>query len=212
MDERFGISQALIYLQQMGIHTSQIHQEQEIIELAFHGTHEQWRMIIAFQQQGEVRKLLLIAPHIGIITNDKRTECLEALMAINYRIAMGKFGMDLDDGEVRLEEALPLGNGSISFEQFQLAFGAIMQTVATYHSLIPRIIYGNLSAQAALEACEQAFFQEYSSTADPTSVTPHTPAKEQPDEQHTPETQSSGDLNVHEILAEVTRMFEDEKD
>lgn len=31
-------------------------------------------------------------------------------MADNYRIAMGKFGLDLDDGEVRLEESIPLAN------------------------------------------------------------------------------------------------------
>src|SRR5438270_37551 len=160
MADDFGISQLVEYLTGMGLHLANIDHEQEIIELAFHGNHGQWRMIVGIQQSGEVRKLMLIAPHIGALTKKKRLECLEALMAVNYRIAMGKFGLDLDDGEVRLEEAIPLASGSVSFEQFQLAFGAIMQTVAMYHSLIPRIVYGNLSALEALEACEQEFLQE----------------------------------------------------
>jgi len=154
MGDDFGISQLVEYLTGMGLHLANIDHEQEIIELAFHGNHGQWRMIVGIQQCGEVRKLMLIAPHIGALTKKKRLECLEALMAVNYRIAMGKFGLDLEDGEVRLEEAIPLAGGSITFEQFQLALGAMMQTVAMYHSLLPRIVYGNLSVQDALEACE----------------------------------------------------------
>src|SRR5438445_10930846 len=160
MAESFGIAHLKEYLTRMGLRLANVDEEQEIIEMAFHGNHGQWRMIVGIQQQGEVRKLMLIAPHIAAVTKKKRLECLEALMAVNYRIAMGKFGLDLDDGEVRLEEAIPLADGSITFEQFQLALGAMMQTVAMYHSLLPRIVYGNLSVQDALNACEQEFLQE----------------------------------------------------
>src|SRR6266704_2756103 len=160
MAESFGIPQIVEYMKQMGLRLANVDEEQEIIEMAFHGNHGQWRMIVGIQQQGEVRKLMLIAPHIGAVTKKKRLECLEALMAVNYRIAMGKFGLDLDDGEVRLEEAIPLATGTVSFEQFQLALGAMMQTVAMYHSLLPRIVYGNLPVQDALTACEREFLQE----------------------------------------------------
>src|SRR2546426_1159753 len=155
MADNFGIPQLVEYLTQMGLRLANIDREQEIIELAFHGNHGQWRMIVGIQQREEVRKLMLIAPHIGAVTNKKRLECLEALMAVNYRIAMGKFGLDLDDGEVRLEESVPLARDSITKEQFRLAFGALMQTVAMYHSLIPRIVFGNMTTQQALQACEQ---------------------------------------------------------
>src|SRR5436853_2706759 len=160
MADHFGIPQVVDYLSQMELKLAHVDHEQEMIELAFHGHQGQWRLIVGIQQKGDVRKLMLIAPHIGSVTVKRRLECLEALMAVNYRIAMGKFGLDLDDGEVRLEEAVPLANSTISFEQFQLALGAIMQTVAMYHSLLPRIVYGNLSVQDALNACEQDFLQE----------------------------------------------------
>lgn len=205
MADSFGISQLVEYLTRMGLKLAKVDQEQEIIELAFHGDHGQWRMIVGVQQGGDVKRVMLIAPHIGAVTAKKRLECLEALMAVNYRIAIGKFGLDLDDGEVRLEEAIPLANGYITYEQFQLAFSAIMQTVVMYHSLLPRIIYGNASVQEALSACEQEFFRDKE---------PDEPS-ETADELETDEQEAGLDdqpeLNVDDVLAEVTRLFEKKK-
>ncbi len=209
MADSFGIPQIVEYLTQMGLRLANVDREQEIVELAFHGNHGQWRMIVGIQQSGEVRKLMLIAPHIGAVTAKKRLECLEALMAVNYRIAMGKFGLDLDDGEVRLEEAIPLANGSITLEQFQLAFGAMMQTVAMYHSLISRIIYGNLSVQDALQACEEEFLQDIDTVEQDDSPTEPLVIDAQV-EPESPESQP--ELNVSDVLAEITRMLEEHKD
>ena len=202
----FGIPQITSYLTQMCLKMAHIDYERELVELAFHGNHGQWRMIVGFQQQGEARKLMLIAPHIGTVTTKRRLECLEALMSVNYRIAVGKFGIDLDDGEVRLEEAIPLGLHSITFEQFQLAFGALMQTVAMYHSLLPRIVYGNLSVIEALTACEQEFAQQ-------TDDEKHTQTEPLVDtSQEVPAERGQRDIDLNDVLAEVTRIFEENKD
>ena len=208
MANSFGIPQLVEYLTQMGLRLASIDHEQEIIELAFHGNHGQWRMIVGMQQRGEVRKLMLIAPHIGVITKKKRLQCFEALMAVNYRIAMGKFGVDLDDGEVRLEEAIPLANDSITFEQFQLAIGAIMQTVSMYHSLLPRIVYGNLSVQDALDACEQEFLHDIDE-AGPDDISSEGILEF---EEEDAESETAPELNVNDVLAEITRMFEERKE
>jgi hypothetical protein len=205
MAESFGIPQLEEYLAQMGLRLSNVDRQKEIIELAFHGNHGQWRMVVGIQQSGDVRKLMLIAPHIGTVAKRKRLECLEALMAVNYRIAMGKFGLDLDDGEIRLEEAVPLAQNSISFEQFQLVFGAIMQTVAMYHSLIPRIIYGNMSIREALAACEQDFFKEMEDTEEEV-------AEEEAPSETVMELVDTPELDVNDVLAEIARMLEDHKE
>ena len=210
MAESFGIPQIVDYLKQMGLRLANIDEEQEIIEMAFHGTHGQWRMIVGIQQQEEVRKLMLIAPHIGTVTNKKRLACLEALMAVNYRIAMGKFGLDLEDGEVRLEEAIPLARGSITFEQFQLALGAMMQTVAMYHSLLPRIVYGDLSVQDALIACEQDFLQEMSLPDELDETLEESPEENSPAASET--TKAVPELNVNDVMAELSRILEEPQD
>jgi hypothetical protein len=207
MTDSFGIPQLIDYLTHMGLRTANVDQEQEIIELAFHGDNGQWRLIVNIQQSEEIRKLMFIVPHIGTITKKKRLQCLEALLAVNYRIAMGKFGIDLEDGEVRLEEAVPLANAGITEEQFQLVFSAMMQTAAMYHSLIPRIIYGNLTTQQALEACEEDFFQEIEDMQEITGITGEIKVT-----QALTETDSPPELDVHDVLAEVRRLLDEPKE
>jgi hypothetical protein len=207
MADSFGIPQLVDYLTHMGLCIAKVDQDQEIIELAFHGDNGQWRLIVNIQQSEEIRKLMFIVPHIGTITSKKRLQCLEALLAVNYRIAMGKFGIDLEDGEVRLEEAVPLANAGITEEQFQLVFSAMMQTAAMYHSLIPRIIYGNLTTQQALEACEEDFFQEIEHMQETDDTTGEVKVT-----QALSETNSTLELNVHDVLAEVKRLLGESKE
>jgi hypothetical protein len=207
MADSFGIPQLIDYLTHMGLRLANVDQEQEIIELAFHGDNGQWRLIVNIQQSEEIRKLMFIVPHFGTITTKKRLQCLEALLAVNYRIAMGKFGIDLEDGEVRLEEVVPLANSGITEKQFQLVFSAMMQAAAMYHSLIPRIIYGNLTTQQALEACEEDFFQEIENMQEIDGTTGEIKVTQAP-----AETNSPPELDVHDVLAEVRRLLEEHKD
>jgi len=202
MADSFGIPQIIDFLTHMGLCIANVDQDEEIIELAFHGDNGQWRLIVNIQQSEEIRKLMFIVPHIGTITTKKRLQCLEALLAVNYRIAMGKFGIDLADGEVRLEEAVPLAKSGITEDQFQLVFSAMMQTAAMYHSLIPRIIYGNLTTQQALEACEEDFFQEIENMQEIDGTTGEVKVTQAPSE-----TNSLAELDVHDVLAEVKRLL-----
>ncbi len=207
MADCFGIPQLIDFLTHMGLHIANIDQEQEIIELAFHGDNGQWRLIINIQHSEEIRKLMFIVPHIGTITTKRRLQCLEALLAVNYRIAMGKFGIDLEDGEVRLEEVVPLANAGITEEQFQLVFSAMIQTASMYHSLIPRIVYGNLTTLQALETCEEEFFQEIENTQEIAGTTGEIKVT-----QAIAESESPPEIDVHDVLAEVRRLLEEPKE
>jgi len=213
MAESFGIPHIVSYLHQMDIKIAQLDQEQQTIELTFQGERGQWRMIIGIQQSGSVSKLILIAPHVGTITQQKRLECLEALMSVNYRIAIGKFGLDLEDGEVRLEECIPLANNTLTLEQFRLAFNALIQTVSIYHSLLPRIVYGNLPVQEALSTCEQEFFKK--STQNRSINTPENATRItgplDPQRSHNAQAGHT-EFDIDEILAEVTRLLDGDKE
>ena len=205
MTAPFGVPQIVEYLTRMNLKIARVDHEREVVELAFHGEHGQWRMILGLQQSGETRKLLLIVPHAGTITLKRRLECLEALMCVNYRIALGKFGLDMDDGEVRLEEAIGIGTQGISYEQFYLVFHALMQTMAMYHALLPRIVYGNLEVKAAIEACEQEFLKSLESGKKSDLVSSSQAAPEPQDTENT-------ELDLNDIMAEVTRIFEERKE
>jgi len=46
----FGIPELVEYLTSMGLRIANVDEEQQIIELAFHGSQGQWRMIVGIQQ------------------------------------------------------------------------------------------------------------------------------------------------------------------
>jgi hypothetical protein len=188
----------------MGVKIGRINKERQTIELSFHGNEGSWQMIIGFQQRGDVRKLMFVVPNIANLASRKRLECLEALMAVNYRIAIGKFGLDLSDGEIRLEESLPLANDSISFDQFRLTFNAIMQTVLIYHDLLPRIVNQNVSVQAALQTCENEFFEKEDH---PTLISAHEEPARPTDRSSSMTEEALPELNVEDVLAEVSRLL-----
>ena len=102
---------------------------------------------------------------------------------------------------------MPLANSGITEDQFQLVFSAMMQTAAMYHSLIPRIIYGDLTTQQALEACEEDFFQEFEHIQEVDSTTGEVKVT-----QVLGETSSPPELDVHEVLAEVKRLLGESKE
>jgi hypothetical protein len=212
MASSFGIIDVANFLKRMGIKIAHLDYEHHMIELSFYGEQGQWRMVIGIHQKGSVSKLMLIIPHVGTAPSRKRLECLEALMAVNYRIALGKFGLDLEDGEVRLEETIPLSNTSISFEQFCLAFTAIMQTASIYHSLLPRIVYGNCSVEEALRACEDEFFLEMvpSGGADEASTSCCAEHARCVAESYTAD--GLPELDVEEVLEEVVRLLKEARE
>ena len=203
MADRFGIPQVVEYLDQMGIKVARVDHEQEVLELAFYGDQGQWRMIVGFQQEDEARKMMFLIPHIGTITEKRRRECLEALMAVNYRIALGKFGLDPEDGEIRLEEVLPIANHHLSFEQFQLAIGSVLQVAVIYQSLISRIVFGEVSPEEALKACEQEFIED--ETIQFQNEQDTSEAAEKP-------TRDESELDLNDVMEEVHRLLEDRKD
>jgi len=205
MTAPFGVPQIVDYLTRMHLKIARVDHEREVVELAFHGEHGQWRMILGLQQNGETRKLLLIVPHAGTVTKKRRLECLEALMCVNYRIALGKFGLDMEDGEVRLEEAIGVGTQGVSYEQFYLVFHAIMQTMAMYHALLPRIVYGNLEVKEAIEICEQEFIKSLESGKKTDIVSTSQIVPEPLNTENT-------ELDLSDIMAEVTRIFQERKD
>ncbi|GER89289.1 hypothetical protein KDW_34510 [Dictyobacter vulcani] len=206
MTNSFSILHVAEYLKRLGLKISQVDRSQHTIELTFRGEQGQWHMITGIHHSGNASKLMLIVPLIGTVSEQKRLECLEALLAVNYRIAMGKFGIDLNDGEVRLEESIPLADQKITFEQFRLAFSALVQTVAIYHDLLPRIIEGNQTPEDALQSCENEFFAQAPDESDFGLTAAMAQITETPEQSTTPQHEQP-ELDVNEVLEEVARLL-----
>lgn len=206
MADSFSILHVAEYLKRLGLKFPQVKDAQNTIDLTFTSSYGQWRMIVGIHHSGGASKLMLIAPNLGTVTEQKRLACLEALLTVNYRIALGKFGIDPADGEVRLEESIPLAEQSVSFEQFRLAFSALIQTVSIYQDLLPRIIYRDITAQEAIKACEDDFFKNaHHETEIQTSTAMAHVAERQTT--NTVKDEEASELNIDEVLAEVELLF-----
>jgi hypothetical protein len=88
----------------------------------------------------------------------------------------------------------------------------MVQTVAMYHSLIPRIIYGNLSTQEALQACEQEFFQEEGLLEADLDEEEAVESAEPEIEPSVEPPRAQPDLNVRDVMEEVTRLLQERKE
>ncbi len=227
MTESFGIAQVVAYLNALGLRVASIDERQEMVELAFHDTLGQWRMMIALQSGLPGRQLVFVVPHMGMLSRRQRQACLEALMSLNYTLTVGKFGLDPDDGEIRLTEMVLLGEQGLGLEAFRRLFGALMQTMTIYRSLIPRILYGNLSARAALAACEQEFIEDHEQTLPASAAAAPGPVGKASSETLAVQDTAAQDaglaepfegaealppLNADDVLAEITRMLQEGRD
>lgn len=206
MADSFSILHVAEYLKRLGLKFPQVKDAQSTIDLTFTSSYGQWRMIVGIHHSGGASKLMLIAPNLGTVTTQKRLVCLEALLTVNYRIALGKFGLDPADGEVRLEESIPLAEQSVSFEQFRLAFSALIQTVSIYQDLLPRIIYGDITAQEAIKACEDEFFKSTHHESEIQTSTTMAHVAEHQTTNSVKEEEGS-ELNIDDVLAEVELLF-----
>jgi hypothetical protein len=75
-----------------------------------------------------------------------------------------------------------------------------------YSSLIPRILYGNLSAQEALQACEEEFFQEEE------VLESEEDGEEEVVEGAITSPLPASELSVQDVMEEVTRLLEERKE
>lgn len=161
MSEDFYMSDVVDYLTRLGLRIASVDELQRVVELVFHDELGQWQLLITLQAGPLGRRLLFIVPHLSILPQRQRLSCLEALMSLNYTLPLGRFGLDLEDSEVRFSASLYLGQQRLSLQTFRRYLEGVIQTIVIYHSLLPRIIYGQCTARAALSACEQAFLESY---------------------------------------------------
>nr|BBH95375.1 hypothetical protein KTA_35740 [Thermogemmatispora argillosa] len=208
MSEDFRISDVVDYLTRLGLRVASVDERQGIVELVFHDELGQWQLLIMLQAGPLGRRLLFIVPHLSILPQRQRLSCLEALMSLNYTLPLGRFGLDLEDSEIRFSASLYLGQQRLALQAFRHYLEGVIQTIVIYHSLLPRIIYGQCTARAALAACEQAFLESYEreglSWGERLSS-----EQAQAEEDESLREAPQPELDAAEVLAEIRRMLQE---
>ncbi|WP_069803464.1 YbjN domain-containing protein [Thermogemmatispora onikobensis] len=208
MSEDFRITDVVSYLTRLGLRVASVDERQGVAELVFHDELGQWQLLLILQAGSPLgRRLLFIVPHLSILPQRQRLSCLEALMSLNYTLPLGRFGLDLEDDEVRFCASVYLGQQRLSLPAFRHHLEAVIQTIVIYHSLLPRIIYGHCTARAALTACEQAFLESYEGERLSWQEGPSSRQELAEDEMELDA--SSSELDAAEVLAEIRRMLQE---
>jgi len=99
----------------------------------------------------ESETVSFIVQGVGQVTDNRKAECLEALMHINYSTVLGKYTRDSNDGEITYELAIPVNNSTFTYDQFLRCMLVALGTVNRYGYLIPKIVFGRMEPLQAIE-------------------------------------------------------------
>ncbi|MEM1227014.1 MAG: YbjN domain-containing protein [Planctomycetota bacterium] len=124
--------------------------ERGLFRLVFEGKHGDIRVLIAVEDA-----LIQVFTHpANKIPEGHRQQIAEAITRANYGLKMGKFEMDMEDGEVRYHTAIPIGQElpDDAILDHVLYVGGAM--VDRYLPAFLSIIYGNEDVKLAIDAAE----------------------------------------------------------
>ena len=99
----------------------------------------------------ENETISFIVQGLGQITENRKAECLEALMHINYNTVLGKYTRDASDGEVTYELAIPLNGAEFTYDQLLRCMMVTLGTVNRYGYLINKIVWAKMEPLKAIE-------------------------------------------------------------
>ncbi len=109
-----------------------------------------WQAFSHFQEDGRRIAFTSVCPIHA--PDHRKTAICELLNRINDTIFMGRFAMDVEDGEIRYQVSAAFPESYISDETLNLMFHINLQTFDTYLPALIAVIYGhNEPALAFLE-------------------------------------------------------------
>ena len=86
------------------------------------------------------------------VPSEKRRDVCELLTLINWRLALGKFQMDMADGELRFQGSAPYSEGKLTDEVIHQLISRCVIPVDDFFPAIAAVIFGGKSPKAAFDA------------------------------------------------------------
>lgn len=109
------------------------------------------RLDVVFDTLPEPDTVLCFAYLPVVVPDSHRGAAAELAARINYRLAIGCFDFDPDDGVLRVRNALTLDGVALTPELLRGLRDTAISTADYYNPAFMRLIYGQLSAREALE-------------------------------------------------------------
>lgn len=125
----------------------------DVVTAGFRG--DNLSVVVYFVLDAETRILQLFAPLPTKVPEGCRPAVAEAIVRANYGMKVGKFEMDLADGELRFHAANIFPAEDFDVMVIRRLIGAVVHTLDRYFPAIMSVIYGNEAPKDAIYHVEQ---------------------------------------------------------
>jgi hypothetical protein len=139
------------FLEEDGWYPQQL-DDRYIYRMGFSGEHGQVACFAQIRPELEQLLFYVLAPVKA--PEDRLDAVAEFLTRANYGLRIGNFEMDYNDGEVRYKSSLDFEGEPLSPRLIRNAIYPAVQTLDRYLPGLMQVIYGNRSAQEAIEEIE----------------------------------------------------------
>jgi hypothetical protein len=129
------------------------HQDKLTVEIPYKAKNGTWNCYAELIPEREALVFYSVLPNP--IPESKRTEVAEFITRANSRLLLGNFELDFTDGELGYKTSIDVEGGQLTFNMLNNLLYANVITLDIYLPGIMNVLYGNLSAQEAIDLIEE---------------------------------------------------------
>ncbi len=86
-----------------------------------------------------------------VIPEQERLKVAELIMRINYTLFLGRFEMDMDEGEIRVCTTVCIEGSHLSQEMISIMENHTLLTIDDYFPVLMSVVHGDKTPQQAFE-------------------------------------------------------------
>lgn len=126
-----------------------------VIEFGFRGDAASLPVLIGVGD--ELLTVLIMVRHTVVVPECRRTEVAELICRANYGLRLGRFELDMSDGELNFVVAIPLVDAALGEKQFRYALEAALLYSDRYYNAFHRLLFdSDLSPAEAVAEVEMS--------------------------------------------------------
>jgi hypothetical protein len=127
----------------------------QAVRLDLHGQVAVYRITAGVEPETDLFQVVGLSPLL--VPEGCRTAAAETIARANYGLRMGKFELDLDDGEVRFQVSQILVDEAVGQAVINRMIGATVNMLDTYLPALLSVIYANELPKEAIARVEAGF-------------------------------------------------------
>ncbi|NJL72654.1 MAG: YbjN domain-containing protein [Candidatus Competibacteraceae bacterium] len=130
------------------------HEDRKVCETGFTGENVQVRIFLVIDEDDDLMQCFAILPFR--VAEAQRARICELICRMNFGLKVGKFELDLSDGEVRHHASSGFLAGVLPDEVISLVLAAVLLTTDRFYPAFMQVLFAGVSPKDACDAIERA--------------------------------------------------------